>query len=108
KKSDFRQFLPWLEKTVALKREEAQAIGFGKKGVPYDALLDAFEPGMTAADLTRLLTPLRDELVKLIAAIRDSGKAPNREILTRRFPVDAQREFSLAAARQIGFDLESG
>ncbi|HTI52542.1 MAG TPA: carboxypeptidase M32 [Planctomycetaceae bacterium] len=107
KQSDFKQFLPWLEKIVALKREEAQAIGYGD-GAPYDALLDAFEPGMTAAEVTRLFTPLRDELVKLIAAIRDSGKTPHREITTRRYPVDAQREFSLAAARQIGFSFDEG
>ena len=102
-----KQFQPWLEKIVALKREEAQAIGYGK-GVPYDALLDAFEPGMTAADVTRLFTPLRDELVKLIAAIRDSGRHPNREIITRSYPVEAQREFSIAAAQQIGFDFDEG
>src|SRR5580765_5838059 len=30
KKSSFKDFQPWLEKIVALKREEAQAIGFGK------------------------------------------------------------------------------
>ena len=33
KKSSFKEFQPWLEKIVALKREEAQAIGFGQ-GVP--------------------------------------------------------------------------
>lgn len=107
KQSEFRQFLPWLEKIVTLKREEAQAIGYGK-GVPYDALLDAFEPGMTAADVTRLFTPLRDELVKLISAIRESGKMPERAIITRSYPVDAQREFSLAAAREIGFNFDEG
>lgn len=107
KQSDFQQFRPWLEKIVALKREEAQAIGFGS-GVPYDALLDAFEPGMTAADVTRLFTPLRDELVKLIAAIRDSGRHPKREIITRLYPAAAQKEFSIAAARQIGFNFDEG
>src|SRR6266446_4967173 len=75
KQSDFSQFQPWLEKIVALKREEAQAIGYGK-GVPYDALLDAFEPGMTAADITRLFAPMREELVKLIAAVAASGRRP--------------------------------
>ena len=107
KKSNFGDFQPWLQKMVALKREEAQAIGFGK-GVPYDALLDTFEPGMTAADVTRLFSPLREELVKLIAAISASQRRPNREIITRQYPVDAQREFSIAAARQMGFDFEAG
>ncbi|MFN0054567.1 MAG: carboxypeptidase M32 [Planctomycetales bacterium] len=107
KRSDFRAFLPWLDKIVALKREEAQAVGFAG-GVPYDALLDAFEPGMTSAELTRLFTPLREALVPLIAAIRESGKGPRRDIIQRRYPVEAQREFGLAAARQIGFNLEEG
>lgn len=107
KQSDFKQFQPWLEKIVALKREEAQAVGYGK-GVPYDALLDAFEPGMTAADVTRLFGPMREELVKLIAAISASGRRPHHEIITRRYPADAQREFSMAAAKQIGFNFDEG
>lgn len=107
KQSNFQQFQPWLEKMVALKREEAQAIGFGD-GVPYDALLDAYEPGMTAADISRLFAPLRDELVKLVAAIRESGRQPDRGIITRSYPVAAQREFAISAAQQIGFDFERG
>lgn len=107
KASDFTKFLPWLDKMVKLKREEAQAVGYGA-GVPLDALLDQHEPGMTTTELTRLFTPLREELVKLIAAIRDSGKQPDRSILTRNYPIDAQREFSLQAARSIGFDLNAG
>lgn len=108
KRSDFKEFLPWLGKIVALKREEAQAIGFAKGGVPYDALLDAFEPGMTAAEVQKLFDPLRDDLVQLIAAVRNSGRAPDREILTRRYPIDAQREFSIAAAKEIGFNFDEG
>jgi len=107
KQSDFKQFAPWLEKIVKLKREEAQAIGFGD-GVPYDALLDAFEPGMTAADITRLFAPLRDELVKLVSAIRESGRTPNRQIIARSYPVAAQREFAVSAAKEIGFNFDEG
>lgn len=107
KASRFAEFLPWLEKIVALKREVASAIGYGT-GEPYDALLDEFEPGMTAADVTLLFEALREDLVPLIAAIRESGRLPRREILTRKYPVDAQREFSLAAARAIGFNFDEG
>ncbi len=107
KKSDFKGFLPWLEKIVTLKREEAEAIGYGD-GVPYDALLDDYEPGATAADVSAVFTPLRDELVKLIAAIQESGRQPDMSILTHRYPVDAQREFSVQAARKIGFHFDEG
>jgi len=107
KVSDFSRFLPILKQIVTLKREQAQAVGYGK-GVPYDALLDEYEPGMTSAEVTRLFTPLRDELVQLIAAIKDSGKHPDRSLLTRNYPVDAQQTFGLEAARQIGFDFHAG
>ena len=92
KQSKFADFQPWLEKVVALKREEAQAIGFPAGGVPYDALLDAFEPGMTSAELTRLFAPMRKDLVELIGAIRESNRQPQHEILERSYPVAAQRE----------------
>jgi len=45
---DFAAFRPWLEKVVALLRQKAQAIGY--KSVPYDALLDEYEPGATTAE----------------------------------------------------------
>ncbi|MEX0703162.1 MAG: carboxypeptidase M32 [Planctomycetales bacterium] len=107
KRSAFRQFLPWLEQVVALKQEEAQALG-AKTGVPYDALLDQYEPDATAAQVARAFAPLRDELVRLVAEIRDSGRAPDVSILARRYSVDAQRKFATEAARKIGFDLDAG
>src|SRR5262249_23059055 len=64
---DFAAFRPLLETIVALKRQEAQAIGF--KESPYDALLDEYEPGATAAEITRVFADLREDLVPLIAAI---------------------------------------
>jgi len=106
-KNDFSHFLPWLEKTVALKREEAQAIGYGD-GVPYDALLDDYEPGATTAEIESVFSPLRDALVDLVQAIKASGKKPDVDILTRRYPIDAQRDFGMDAARQIGFDFDRG
>ena len=107
KQKDFAQFLPWLEKVVALKREEADALG-SETGVKYDALLDDYEPGATTEQVQSVFGPLRDALVQLVSAIRESGKQPDIGILTRSYPVDAQREFSLTAARAIGFDFDAG
>ena len=42
KNDDFETFLPFLETTFKLKREQADAIGF--EDCRYDALLDDFEP----------------------------------------------------------------
>lgn len=105
--AEFPVFLPWLEKMIGLKREEAQAIGFGN-GVPYDALLDDYEPGVTAQEISSVFGPLRDELVKLVSAIHHSGRRPNTEILTRHFPKTPQIVISEATSKLIGFDFNRG
>lgn len=107
KAKDFKQFLPWLEKTIALKRQEAQAVG-AESGILYDALLDDYEPGALTSDIQRVFDALRQELVPLVAAIRDSKKRPDASILTRSYPVAAQTEFATQAAAAIGFDFERG
>src|SRR5262249_26086569 len=71
KAKEFATFLPWLEKIVHLKRQEAAAIGFAN--VPYDALLDEYEPGASTAEITRTFAALREELVPLTGAIAESG-----------------------------------
>jgi carboxypeptidase Taq len=106
RKSDFAGFRPWLERIVALKREEAQAVGY--TGSPYDALLDEFEPGATAAEVRELFAVLRRELAPLIAAIAGSSRKPRTEVLAREYPVDQQEAFAKEAARAIGFDFEAG
>ncbi len=104
--NDFKMFQPWLEKIVRLKRQEADAVGYA--GAPYDALLDEYEPGATAAEITAVFADLRAELVPLVAAILGSGRRPRREILEREYPVEAQQAFGRAGAAAIGFDFEAG
>lgn len=104
--SSFDTFRPWLEQVLVLKREEAAAIGF--EATPYDALLDEYEPGTTTADVQAAFSLLRDELVPLLTAIRESGRQMPVEILTRDYPVEAQQRFATRAAGAIGFDFERG
>jgi carboxypeptidase Taq len=103
---DFVRFHPWLQKIVDLKRQEAQAIGYST--VPYDALLDEYEPGATTAEITQVFAALRNELVPLVGAILASGRTPKRDILEREYPVEQQKAFGQAAAAAIGFNFESG
>ena len=107
KAKDFKQFLPWLEKTIGLKRQEAQAVG-AESGVLYDALLDDYEPGALTSDIQRVFTSLRRELVPLVATIRDSSRRPDTSILTRSYPIATQASFAARAAAAIGFDFERG
>jgi carboxypeptidase Taq len=103
---DFEAFRPWLERIVALKREEAEAVGY--KGAPYDALLDEYEPGADSAEITHVFTALRRDLAPLVQEIASSGRKAPRQILEREYPVERQEAFGRAAAAAIGFDFEAG
>ena len=99
---DFKSFAPLLDKVFALAREEADAVGYTVER--YDALLDNFEPGMTAAQVSDLFTQLERELVPMVAARRDGNQKP----LTGEFPVHRQRLFMDTVATALGFDMNSG
>ncbi len=105
-KSNFASFRPWMEKIVKLKRQQAEAVGY--KDVAYNAMLDDYEAGASTTHISKVFAGLRDELVKLLTNIRDSGIEPDRTIITREFPVESQRQFGTDAAKAIGYDFESG
>jgi carboxypeptidase Taq len=103
---NYRLFQPWLEKVVALKRQEAGALGYQEN--PYDALLDEYEPGATAGAIARLFKALRRELVPLVETIAGSGRRANIAILHREYPLDRQRIYGEAVAAALGFDFRNG
>lgn len=103
--SDFKQFAPILEQTVALNREMAEAIGYSEH--PYDALMYRFEPGETVATLKPLFDRLREGLQPLVKAIEEK-EPPRFDFLERHYPVDKQHAFALAMAEKVGYDLHRG
>jgi len=104
--NEFADFWPLLQKTIDLKRQEAEALGYPE--CPYDALLDEYEPEQRTAEVVRVLGGLREQLVPLIGEIRDSPRRPDLSILRRRFPVAEQESLGLEAAAAIGFDFDRG
>lgn len=106
KKSDFLIFLPYLEKIIQLKHQQAEAVGYEKH--PYDALLDDFEPGATIDKVAKVFADFRQELVDLVKAIADSGKHPDTSILERNYPAERQNRFGKEAATAIGYDFQKG
>lgn len=105
-KNDFASFRPLLERMIELKRQEAAAIGYEE--MPYDALLDDYEPGEKTADVTRVLAGLRARLVPLVARIAESGKRAPVAILHRHYPAAKQEEFGKRAAAALGFNFAAG
>ena len=100
---DFAPFAAAFAPLLALKREEAQAIGIGDE--PYDSLLDAYEPGARAADLVPLFADLATRLVPIVRGARERGPAP---LPPRTWPVERQRLITEHVARMMGFDMDGG
>jgi carboxypeptidase Taq len=106
KNADFQQFSPWLEKTLHLKRQEAACLGYA--GSLYDALLDEYEPGETAAGINAIFAELRPHLVEIIGKIAGSRRVAPTHLLTGNFPQNLQETLAATAAEAIGFDFNAG
>jgi carboxypeptidase Taq len=105
-KSDFGIFLPVLKKIVALKRREAELVGFKKS--PYDALLDTYEPGATSEDISMIFEELKNFLVPFLKKIAKAKGKVDPNILKGNFPVEQQKKFDEEVAKKLGFDFEAG
>lgn len=102
--NDFARMVPYLEKSFQLVRQAADALGYETE--PYDALLDAYEPGAKAADVAQTFADLKPALVDLTARIVATGKSPDR--LTGTYPIPAQRAITLKLVEMLGYDLRRG
>src|ERR687890_299467 len=69
--SDWPLFAPHLERILDLKREAAEALGY--EDHPYDALLDAYEPGAEKARLEVMFKELKEGILPLIRAVVAKG-----------------------------------
>jgi len=104
--NDFASFAPWLSRTVALQREVADHIGFIE--TRYDALLDLFEPGMTASKLDKLFAPVREVSTTLLRRIEASGNTVDDSCLQGEFSEERQVELSDVLLRSMGYDFSHG
>ncbi|MEO0389086.1 MAG: carboxypeptidase M32 [Pseudomonadota bacterium] len=102
--NDFAAFAPALAEIVDLKREEAACLA--QDGAAYDALLDQYEPGMTAARLTTLFDGLGQALAALRAEI--APRAGGEPRIAGVFPAQRQSAFAPELARVFGYTLDAG
>ena len=105
-KNDWPRFKPFLEKVVAMKREEAELIGYQSE--PYDALLHEYEPDETASSIDGLLQPLSRALTGLLDRIQNERSDRVAAPMTASIPVSEQEDFATEVARRLGYNLESG
>ncbi|MFA5365062.1 MAG: carboxypeptidase M32 [Candidatus Bathyarchaeia archaeon] len=107
-KKDFSKFKPELEKLFNLRKQAAHILMEVKETkTPYDALIDIFEPKMTAPEITKIFNELQHGLTALIQKCENSTKKPDGSILRRDVPVETQKTIGKMLAEYIGYDVVS-
>lgn len=107
--NDFKILAPSLEALLQLSREAAAAKGAAMGCSPYDALLDQFDSGATAAGIDILFGELEDFLPEFLGEVlqrQQSRPAPAEP--AGPFPIEAQRKIALQLMADMGFDFAHG
>jgi carboxypeptidase Taq len=102
----FAKFLPNLRTILSLKRQETQYLGYTDS--PYNALLDAYEPGSTIAALQPVFAQLKARLVPLLRQITESHVRIDDSILRHSYDQTRQLEFGRLVLTAMGYDFERG
>jgi carboxypeptidase Taq len=103
---DFAAFAPLLSRMVTLQREVADRYGY--KESRYDALLDIYEPGLTASRVDALFKRVREISVAVLQRIQRSGHTVDTSCLSGDFPTERQVALCERALRDMGYDFARG
>jgi carboxypeptidase Taq len=107
--SDFAMIKPALAEVLRLVREAAAAKAAKLNCAPYDALLDEYEPGGSAAEIDEVFRALSTFLPEIRArAIEKQARQPAPVLPQGPFPIAKQRELGESLMRAMGFDFEHG
>jgi len=106
-RSDFALVKPYLEEVVRLQRETAAALSGALNLAPYDALMDGFQRGVTAADVEPVFAAYEAFLAETLPraeAIQAAKPAPVP--LAGPFPVEQQRALCRRMSERLGLDYD--
>jgi carboxypeptidase Taq len=108
RESEFDRFRPWLEKQIDLNRRKAECYGSPEGGELYDALVEDYEPGMTASELERIFGPLRETLAPMISEVAASSRRLSDDPQNVKLPISKQQEFCRFVAGRLGYRFDAG
>ena len=104
--NNFAAFAPYLEENIKLTKQYANYIAAGSD--PFDALLDASEPGANAQMVDDYFAKLRSRIVPLLKKITESGNKIDTGFLNRFVSIETQKKISELMMNVIGYDLNRG
>ena len=99
--NDFASFAPVLEEIVAFNRKFAGY--YAPEKLPYDALLNEFEEGLTMETLDGFFGELRQVIVPLVKAIGEKEQ-PDTAFLQQSFPIEGQKQLAKYLMDVVGLD----
>jgi carboxypeptidase Taq len=104
---DWKLFMPELVKIKELMEKQAELL-MDVKGAktPYDALIDSFEPKMTAVNITRIFDDMKKGLKGVMAKVLEHQDV-DTSFLTRSVPVDVQEKIGEQMADFLHYDIKS-
>ena len=107
-KKNFDLFKTDLQKLLGLNKQAAEILMKVKETkTSYEALIDNFEPKMSASQITATFTQLQQGLKKLISRIEGSPNNPDKTILYRMVPTENQRKITQLITQTLGYDTSS-
>jgi carboxypeptidase Taq len=104
----FDAFVPHLEEVLQLVRDKASMLGQALGMEPYDALADAFSPGISTTEIEVLLKAYSRRLPSLVREVIEAQEAAPPLPLEGRFPVERQRALLTEMLTAIGFPFDRG
>ncbi|MGD6853233.1 MAG: carboxypeptidase M32 [Candidatus Bathyarchaeia archaeon] len=107
-RKDFNLYKADLQKLFDLSMEAAEIL-MKVKGVktPYEALIDNFEPQMSAESITKTFTTLLTGLKPLISKIEAAQTKTGTTPLNQTVPIEKQRRITQLITQTLGYDTAS-
>jgi carboxypeptidase Taq len=108
RQNNFDLFAPHLEEVLKLVRDKAALLGQALGLPAYDALMDEFSPGISAADMDTIFKALSWRLPGLIREIVPLQERRSSLPVVGKFTPGKQRALVTEVMRAIGFPFDRG
>ncbi|MCA3272027.1 MAG: carboxypeptidase M32 [Roseomonas sp.] len=106
-RADFAMVRGALTEVVALQRETAAALSAALGMAPYDALMDGYQRGVTAADVEPVFAAYEAFLAEALPRAEEIQSRRGAAVpLTGTFPVAAQKALCQALSARIGLEYD--
>jgi carboxypeptidase Taq len=106
RENNFAKFAPWLQKNIDLARRTVEYYGYDD--LPYDALLNLYEPKMKTRDVRVLFDQVRPEVVALVKAVSDRQDEVDTSCLEKDYDEAKQEELGKTVVAAFGYDFNRG